>query len=97
MVVTCVATPQSARAAFAIYYGAWPERSLRTKGWSWKEGDARLVYTRPGTPAEAEYARASMRFQGWFYKDWSSVAADEVKFGVNANYLRDHYYKPKED
>ena len=93
MIVTCVETPGSRRSAYAIYYGVWPERSLKAKGWSTESGNARVVYTREGTLDEIKEAQESKRYLGWFYQSWQSVVDDEAKYGVDANKLRDDYYR----
>lgn len=44
MPITCVDNPNSTKGRYAIVYDmeAWPERSLRTKGWL----NARKIYIR---------------------------------------------------
>ena len=80
MNITVIETPGSGGGEYAVIYGmaAWPERTLRHRGWL----RARIVYERPATADEVEEQRASPRHLAWRYPNWLSCASDEQRYGV---------------
>jgi hypothetical protein len=89
MPITLVDNPNSTKGRFAVIYDmeAWPERSLKAKGWL----DARRIYIRPKTPYEIEELKESRRFMAFRYHTWEQLKADEAKYGIDADACRERF------
>lgn len=86
MRITVLETLSSRKSRFVVVYAmaSWPERSLQHRGWL----NARLVYDRPATPYERQEAAESTRYLAFRYPDWAALAADEAKYGIDADACR---------
>jgi len=81
MDVEIVSTPSSKRYAYAVIVGWWPERSLKAKGY--RSGST--LYIRQATKRELVELQEAMRCISYTYADWSSLVADELLYGIDAN------------
>lgn len=86
MRITCIATPTSSMGQYAIVYNmaAWPERTLKARGWL----NARVVYERQATEYESLENSESKRYLAFRYDSWAEVLADKAKYGIDADRCR---------